>query len=180
MSILYTNRLILRPFKETDANAMYKNWTFDSRVAKYCRWHPHSIIEMTQQILNRYLDEAKNGFNYRWAITLRGTDEPIGAIDVVELSKDNKSATIGYALSYNYWNQGFTTEALKAVIKHLFDNGFCVVKAEHHIDNTASGRVMEKCGMKYTGDSTAQRKFGSDEYCIVKQYQIENNRDSDI
>ena len=62
MSILYTNRLVLRPFKETDAEAMYKNWTFDNRVAKYCRWYPHSNIEMTQQLLNMYLEEAKKGF----------------------------------------------------------------------------------------------------------------------
>ena len=172
MSILYTNRLILRPFKETDAEAIYKNWTFDNRVAKYCRWYPHSNIEMTQQLLNMWLEEAKNGFEYRWAILLNGTDDPIGAIDVVGLSEDNKKATIGYALSYNHWNKGYATEALKEVIKYLFDNGFNVIEAEHHIDNIASGKVMEKCGMKYTRDSKAQRKFGSDEYCIVKQYQI--------
>lgn len=124
MSILYTDRLVLRPFKETDAEAMYKNWTFDNRVAKYCRWYPHSNIEMTQQLLNIYLEEAKKGFEYRWAILLNGNDEPIGAIDVVRVSEDNKTATIGYVLSYNYWNKGYATEALKGVIKYLFDNGF--------------------------------------------------------
>ncbi len=129
---------------------------------------------MTQQLLNMYLEEAKMGFNYRWAILLKGSDEPIGAIDVVGVSEDNKTATIGYVLSYNYWNKGYATEALKEVIKHLFDNGFNVIEAEHHIDNITSGKVMEKCGMKYIGDSKAQRKFGSDEYCIVKQYQIKN------
>ena len=174
MSILYTNRLILRPFKETDAEAIYKNWTFDNRVAKYCRWYPHSNIEMTQQLLNMWLEEAKSGFEYRWAILLNGTDDPIGAIDVVRLSGDNKTATIGYALAYNHWNKGYATEALKEVIKYLFDNGLNVIEAEHHIDNIASGKVMEKCGMKYIGESKAQRKFGSDEYCIVKQYQIKN------
>ena len=174
MSILYTDRLVLRPFKENDAEAMYKNWTFDNRVAKYCRWYPHSNIEMTQQLLNMYLEAAKKGYEYRWAILLNGNDEPIGAIDVVGVSEENKTATIGYVLSYNYWNKGYATEALKEVIKYLFDNGFNVIEAEHHIDNIASGKVMEKCGMKYIGDSKAQKKFGSDEYCIVKQYQINN------
>lgn len=104
MSILYTNRLILRPFKETDAEPMYKNWTFDNRVAKYCRWYSHNNIEMTQQLLNTYLDEAKKGFEYRWAISLNGNDEPIGAIDVVGVCKDNKTATHGthyFAISRN-------------------------------------------------------------------------------
>ena len=126
--------------------------------------------EVTYEIV----EEAKKGFEYRWAILLNGNDEPIGAIDVVGVSEDNKTATIGYVLSYNYWNKGYATEALKEVIKYLFDNGFNVIEAEHHIDNIASGKVVEKCGMKYIGDSKAQKKFGSDEYCIVKQYQINN------
>ena len=44
MNTLYTDRLVLRPFKKNDAEAMYKNWTYDERVARYCRWHPHTSI----------------------------------------------------------------------------------------------------------------------------------------
>lgn len=84
MSILQTNRLILRPFKETDAEAMYKNWTYDARVAKYCRWYPHESIDTTRELLKMDLDAAAQGFAYQWAIVLNGTDEPIGAIDVVD------------------------------------------------------------------------------------------------
>ncbi|MBQ9947801.1 MAG: hypothetical protein IJO91_05375 [Oscillospiraceae bacterium] len=45
MSSLQTERLILRPFKETDAPAMYQNWTYDERVARYCCWYSRKSIE---------------------------------------------------------------------------------------------------------------------------------------
>lgn len=64
------------------------------------------------------------------------------------------------------------TEALKAVIDELFSSGIEKVIADHHIDNLASGRVMEKCGMKFTHFSKAKAKFGSDELCDVKCYEI--------
>lgn len=172
MSILKTNRLLLRPLNLDDAEIMFKNWTFDERVAKYCRWYPHKSIDETKQLLKMYLEQAERGFDYRWGIVLQETNELIGCIDVVDLSDNNKTATVGYVLSHKYWNNGISTEALSAIITKLFDNGIETIKAEHHIDNMASGRVMVKCGMKYTHNDKAQRKFGSDEKCEVKCYEI--------
>lgn len=172
MSILKTKRLLLRPLNSNDAEAMFQNWTFDERVARYCRWYPHKSIDETKQLLKMYLEQAENGFDYRWGIVLQETNELIGCIDVVDLSNDNKTATIGYVLSYKYWNNGISTEALSAVIEKLFDEGIEIIKAEHHIDNIASGIVMEKCGMKFTHNDKAQCKFGSHEMCTVKCYEF--------
>ena len=99
MSTLTTDRLVLRPFKEGDAVMMYRNWTSDENVAKYCHWHKHENLDTTVWLLNMYLEEAASGFEYRWAITEKGNDEPIGAIDVVGITDDNKTAEIGYVLS---------------------------------------------------------------------------------
>lgn len=159
MSILKTERLNLRPLGKNDAEAMYKNWTYDERVARYCRWNPHRSMEATEQLLKMYLDQAASGFEYRWGIELKETGELIGCIDVVKISEDSKIATVGYVLSCDYWNKGYATEALTAVIQELFNDGFEVVNAEHHIDNIASGKVMEKCGMKYTCNGKAQKNL---------------------
>lgn len=172
MSILKTKRLLLRPLNSNDAESMFKNWTFDERVARYCRWYPHKSVDETKQLLKMYLEQAARGFDYRWGIVLQETNELIGCIDVVDLSDDNKTAIIGYVLSHKYWNNGISTEALSAVITKLFDDDIEIIKAEHHIDNIASGRVMEKCGMKFTHNDKAQRKFGSDKKCDVKCYEI--------
>jgi len=172
MSIIKTERLFLRPLIDKDAAEMFKNWTWDERVAKYCRWYPHKSIEETKQLLKMYIRQAENGFDYRWGIILKDSNNLIGIIDVVDLSEDKKTAEVGYVLAYDYWNNGYLTEALKAVITELFNDGVETVIADHHVENIASGRVMEKCGMKFTHFSKAKAKFGSDELCDVKCYEI--------
>lgn len=166
MNIIHTERLILRPFHENDAKAMYNNWTWDDRVAKYCRWYPHENIEETEAYLKMCLNAE-----YSWAITLKKKDEPIGCIDVVGISPDGVPE-IGYVLMYDKWGKGIMTEAVEGVIKELFKCGFQKVSACHHVDNPASGKVMQKCGMSYTRTCMAQKKFGSDEQCEVAYYEI--------
>ncbi len=172
MSVIKTERLLLRPLTDADAAEMFKNWTWDERVSRYCRWHPHKSIEETKQLLKMYKTQAESGFDYRWGIELEKGTTLIGIIDVVNLSDDKLTATVGYNLAYYYWNKGYATEALNAVIIYLFKNGVNRIVAEHHIDNNASGRVMEKCGMKFTHFSKTKAKFGSDELCNVKCYEI--------
>lgn len=172
MSTLTTDRLILRPFRKGDAVMMYHNWTSDENVARYCHWSKHENLDTTVWLLNMYLDEAGSGFEYRWAITEKGNDEPIGAIDVVRITDNNKTAEIGYVLSKKHWGKGYVTEAFKAVINELFCNGFTKIKAAHHVDNPASGRVMEKCGMTFVGYDKAIAKWESDELCNIKLYEL--------
>lgn len=172
MSILKTNRLLLRPLTQADAEAMFKNWTYDERVAKYCTWYPHKSINETKLLLKMYLDQKANGFDYRWGIELKETNELIGVIDVVDLSDDNKTAVVGYVLGHKFWNKGFATEALSAVITKLFDDGVEVIEARHHIDNVATGEVMKKCGMRFTHNDKAKRKFNSTEMCDILCYEI--------
>lgn len=167
-----TKRLSFRPFQEDDAPAMFDGWTQDARVAKYCRWHPHTSIDMTKSFLKDYMDTTDPRYPYRNAIILKDTGVLIGAIDVVDISPDGRTAEIGYLISHPYWNKGYITEALGAMIAHLFACGFQAVTACHHIDNLASGKVMQKCGMKYVGDKSVPAKFDSEEICIVQCYEI--------
>ena len=62
-------------------------------------------------------------------------------------------AEIGYWIAKPYWNKGLCTEALKAMVKWCFEEeGFDKLWSDFFVDNPASGRVMEKCGFKDTGD----------------------------
>lgn len=167
-----TTRLAFRSVRESDAPAMFDGWLQDARVAKYCRWHPHTSIDMTRSFLKDYTDTTDPRYPYRNAIILKETETLIGVIDVVELSPDGHTAEIGYLLSYPYWDKGYMSEALEAMIAHLFACGFKKVTARHHIDNHASGKVMEKCGMTYVGTEMTQGKFGSNEMVQVKCYEI--------
>ncbi len=166
MSVIQTERIVLRRFKHGDAEAMYKNWTSDERVAHYCRWNAHKSIAETKAYLQMCFETE-----YSWAITLKDTDEPIGCIDVVGVNSVGVPE-IGYVLCYDYWGKGIMTEVVEAVIKELFRCGFDKVGACHCVDNPASGRVMEKCGMTYVRNMMAQKKFDSDELCEVRCFEI--------
>ena len=62
-----------------------------------------------------------------------------------------KKATIGYIINQKYWNRGFTTEANRVVIELAFEKiGMNKLDAFHDKDNPASGKVMEKSGMRFS------------------------------
>ena len=172
MSIIMTERLKLRPFMEGDAEAMFRNWTSDAEVARFCRWYRHKELKSTQWLLNHYLKEAAEGFEYRWAITMKDDDEAVGCVDVVGFRDHDRCAEIGYVIARRLWNKGYMTEAVKAVINELFRCGYNVVSARHHTDNPASGRVMEKCGMHFVGMDRELRKFSEYDMCDVMVYEI--------
>ena len=180
MSIIKTGRMILRPFEQGDAEAMFRNWTSDEEVARYCRWYRHKDIKSTRFLLHSYLQDIENGSEYRWGITLRdgseqgySENEVVGAVEVVDTRDNGSTAELGYVITRALWSRGYMTEAVKAVIDELFRCGFKRIIARHHYDNPASGRVMEKCGMHRTGMEKAERKFDSGELCDVIVYSIE-------
>ena len=148
--ILYTDRLLLRPFRITDAQAMYDNWASDPEVVKFLTWPAYKTPDTAVQILTIWTSQYSDPAFYQWAIALKENDMPIGSISVVDFTED--APEIGYCIGRPWWNQGITTEALSAVIQFLFRNvGVNTVLAKHAIENPASGKVMEKCGMRFQG-----------------------------
>ena len=96
-------------------------------------------------------DYSKNDF-YQWAIEVNDIEQPIGSISVVSLDEDVQSAEIGYCIGKSWWHQGYTTEAVEAVIRFLMaEVGAGRVWAQHDVANPNSGEVMKKAGMDYEG-----------------------------
>ena len=145
-----TERLTLRRFTIEDAENMYYNWASDPEVTKYLTWQPHKSVEETTEILQQWEEDySKNDF-YQWAIEVNDIEQPIGSINVVSLNEDVQSAEIGYGKSW--WHQGYTTEAVEAVIRFLMaEVGAGRVWAQHDVANPNSGEVMKKAGMDYEG-----------------------------
>lgn len=144
---LETERLILRKYKIEDAKEMYKNWGTDPKCNKYLPWELHENINQTKEIITDWISQYKED-KFKWAIELKNTNEIIGGIDVVKLNKKNNTCEIGYCIGSKFWNNGYTTEALKKVIEYLFlECDFYLIEAHHHKTNIASGKVMKKAGM---------------------------------
>ena len=147
-----TERLTLRRFTIEDAENMYYNWASDPEVTKYLTWQPHKSVEETTEILQQWEEDySKNDF-YQWAIEVNDIEQPIGSINVVSLDEDVQSAEIGYCIGKSWWHQGYTTEAVEAVIRFLMaEVGAGRVWAQHDVANPNSGEVMKKAGMDYEG-----------------------------
>ena len=103
-------------------------------------------------ILNEWTASYEKPDFYQWAIVPKDINEPIGSISVVSTNEKTQMAEIGYCIGRSWWNQGITSEALRAVIDFMFDQvGANRIQAKHDVNNPHSGMVMKKCGMKYEG-----------------------------
>ena len=150
-----TERLILRRFTMEDVQPMFLGWASDPVVCKHMTWPPHENVEVTRELLSRWTASYVAADYYNWAIVLKENGpEPIGSIAVVGIDKKVDGAAMGYCMSRAHWRKGIMVEALTALIAFLFDEvGFNRIEADHDPNNPASGRVMEKSGMRFEGIS---------------------------
>ncbi len=147
--ILKTKRLTLRPFRKSDAEAMFFNWASDPLVTKYMTWAPHKSVEESRARCAFCEEESKKPNVYHWAIERNG--ELIGDIELGEIG-ESETGNVGYCLARKYWGQGFMTEALGEVVRFAFEEvGLHRIDGMHVEQNIGSSRVMEKCGLKYEG-----------------------------
>jgi len=147
-----TERLILRPFTMDDVEAMFHNWASDAEVTKYLTWPAHSSVEVSKMVLSDWVSHYGEDTYYQWAIVPKELGQPIGSISVVARNDAAELVHIGYCIGRNWWHQGYTSEALKAVMDFFFDEvGVNRVETRHDPNNPNSGRVMVKCGMKFEG-----------------------------
>ena len=148
---LQTDRLILRRFVESDAEAMFQNLASSAENLAYVTWNPHPNLDVTRNSIRNWVASYVNPNYYKWAICLKENPEQvIGDISIVAMDKNDSSCEIGYILGKNYWGRGMMTEALKAVLDFCFTRaGFQKVRARYASLNPASGRVMKKVGMSY-------------------------------
>jgi len=167
---IYTERLVLRQLTVSDAEDMFRNWGNDERVSRYMSWEPHGNISVTRALLDSWQASYRNKAYYQWGIEMDG--ELIGSISAHNVNDMIRSCEVGYAIGYDWWNQGIMTEALTALIQFLFETGFNRIAAIHRLENPASGRVMEKCGMQYEGVIRQIIPDGKGHFYDVKQYAI--------
>ena len=143
-----TNRLILRKSTKSDALDIIE-YGSDEETVKYLDWAGVKTA-----------DEALEGIvNYHWpnpgiwVIELKENHKCIGSIDL-RIKPEHEKCEFGYVLNRKYWNNGYMTEVLSALLKLCFDDlDLNRAEAFHYVGNEGSGRVMQKCGMIFEGIS---------------------------
>ena len=148
---LETEDLILRKPRMRDAKDIFR-YASDPEVARYVLWESHRSVSETASFVRDLRVRIRAGYPSSWVVSLRETGLVIGTIGFVWYSTDNNAAELGYSFSREYWNQGYATQALHAVIDCLFSSlPLNRLEAQHDVRNPASGRVMQKCGLTQEG-----------------------------
>ena len=150
--MMQTERILLRPWRESDAETLYK-YASDPEVGPRAGWPPHQSVEESMEIIRTVFHS-----DHIWAIELRATGEAIGCMGYYthnesNINIDENDVEAGYWIAKPYWNRGVCTEALRLLIDYCFNvKGFNTIWSDFFVDNPASGRVMEKCGFRDTGE----------------------------
>lgn len=158
--MIKTERLLLRPWRYTDLQDFNEYASVDG-VGQMAGWLPHKNMDESKAILKMFIEEKKT-----FAIEHDG--KVIGSLGIEEYDEDKLpefkekyGREIGYVLSRDYWGKGLMPEAIKAVIKYLFDDvGLDFVICCHFTDNEQSKRVQEKCGFKHYKLIRSETRYG--------------------
>ena len=148
---LTTNRLILRPFGLEDANDVQR-LAGDRDVAATVPNLPHPYEDgMAEEWIGGHEAAFQNGSEIILAIALESDGQLIGAIGL-HVNQKHLYGELGYWIGKAFWNNGYCTEAVQAFVQYGFEElNLNRVQASHMTKNPASGRVMEKAGMRFEG-----------------------------
>lgn len=147
--ILHTERLILRPWNETDAQSLYE-YAKDGRVGPIAGWPVHTSVENSREIIKDVLSAPET-----YAVCLKEDNRAIGSIGLMigknsNLDLPENEGEIGYWIGVPFWGQGLIPEAVRELIRHAFvDLGMKTLWCGYFDGNEKSKRCQEKCDFVY-------------------------------
>lgn len=159
-ALLKTDRMTLRPWRESDLQDFYEYAHVDG-VGQMAGWMPHKSIDESKRILDHFISGRKT-----FALEYEG--KVIGSIGIEEYSEkdypelaDLRGREIGYVLSKEYWGRSLMPEAVRAVVNYLFETVKLDFILVGHFDfNRQSARVIEKCGFHYIKTRPYKTQYG--------------------
>jgi RimJ/RimL family protein N-acetyltransferase len=159
---LNTERLLLRPFVAVDAPTV-ERLAGAREVADTTLTLPHPYPPGAAV---GWIDSHGSDWEKQTRLTLaiciaEASDDIIGAISLA-MSLEHSHGELGYWIGAGMWGRGYATEAARSVISYGFATlGLHRIQAHHFVRNPASGRVMEKIGMRREGvHRDAYRRWG--------------------
>lgn len=144
-----TERLILRPWREEDAEALYE-YAADPLVGPAAGWPVHSSVENSREIIKNVLSAAET-----YAVCLREDNRAIGSIGLkqgeqTDMTDREDECELGYWIGRPFWGMGLIPEAGRELLRHAFEDlGMRAVWCGYYEGNSKSRRVQDKLGFKY-------------------------------
>lgn len=147
--MIETERLILRPWKDEDAEALYK-YASDPKVGPIAGWPAHTSIEDSAGVIKGVLSDPET-----YAVVLKETNEPVGSIGLMIGENSNfdieeDEGEIGYWIGVPYWGMSLIPEAVRELLRRGFEDlNLKTIWCGYFDGNDKSRRVQEKCGFTY-------------------------------
>ncbi len=166
---LESKRLLLRPFDMNDASTVQK-FAGNINVAKTTVNIPHPYEDgMAEAWIETQPKRWKEDELINFAIINKSSNQLMGVIGLV--SRKETKAGIGYWIGEPFWNKGFCTEATKVFIDFCFTSlNIENLEAEFLVTNPASGRVIQKAGMRFKTTRIIKDRKGDD--ALLNVYEI--------
>jgi len=117
--MLETPRLLLRQVKLDDAPD-YFEFSSDPEVTRFIAQPTHLSIDETRERIEQMMQPEMIAVHRQWGMVLKDAGKLIGACGLFVESEKNSRAGLGYSLNRAYWNRGYTTEAVRAMIDYGF------------------------------------------------------------
>lgn len=155
---IQTERLLLLPFTEADAEEVFARYASDPVVTKFLTWPPHQSVEDTLVFLRQGIKMRAAGKMVVWLIRSREDNRVLGSVGGGVFGH---YVQFGYCVAQDSWGQGFATEAARAAVAAYFTNdAICRIQAYCDLENMASARVLEKAGLEREG--TLRRRIATE------------------
>lgn len=145
-----TKRLMLRPWRESDAGCLY-HYAKNPKIGPIAGWPPHNSIDESLSIIKTVFSKKET-----YAMVL--DERPIGCISLLVYPDGNHywgegNGELGYWIGEPFWGNGLVVEASRTLLRHAFDDlGLSNIFATFKTNNSQSRRVLEKLGFSYYGE----------------------------
>lgn len=140
-----TARLVLQRLRYEDAEEIFYTYASKPEATKFLSWRTHRSVEDTRAFLRIAIENWNYGSDYSFSIRLKSNGRLVGAFGVI--NEDGK-IQFGYVLSPSHWGSGYGTEVCKTMVEILKTfPGVFRVGTFVDVDNTASVKVLLKCGL---------------------------------
>ena len=161
-----TGRLEIMPFRVKDFPNLAEILT-NSQIKKTYMIPDFETREALNIMVQKIAQYSLSDQRFERGIFLE--DRLIGFVNEVE--RKDGSMELGYVIHPSFWGMGFATEMLKAVIEMLLENRVSEIITGAFEENTASIRVMEKCGMRKTAVEEDIAYRGRNHHCIYYSFE---------
>lgn len=144
---LETDNFYLKDFDLKYAEDIFDGCVSQKDVMQFLNFEPYTDLDEYKRFMQRTIERIRqtNNTEYRWLIIPKNRDIAIGIISANEYALGYK---LGYYIRKSYQGKGVMSEVMHYIIQYLFSVGVKTVFSIHDAENIASGKLMDKCGMK--------------------------------